>query len=128
MYLVVFWGPSNKNDERQSVTLTTSINFSIQPERSTGDARHKGIYVPERPFATTRESYTIPASHRRSSMGFIERIFGVSPDGGDGTLELLYVVSIAAAITVVSREFYRRRKLRQTRDESIDKAELGWFD
>jgi hypothetical protein len=49
-------------------------------------------------------------------MDFIERIFGVSPDGGNGTLELLYVVSIAAAITVVSREFYRRRKLRQTRD------------
>ena len=61
-------------------------------------------------------------------MDFIERIFGVSPDGGNGTLELLYLVSIAAAITVVSREFYRRRKLRQTRDESTDKAEPGWFD
>ncbi len=61
-------------------------------------------------------------------MDFIERIFGVSPDGGNGTLEFLYVVSIAAAITVVCREFYRRRKLRQTRDESIDKAEPGWFD
>jgi hypothetical protein len=49
-------------------------------------------------------------------MDFIERIFGVSPDGGNGMLELLYVVSIAAAITVVSRQFYRRRKLRQMRD------------
>jgi hypothetical protein len=49
-------------------------------------------------------------------MDFIERIFGVSPDRGNGTLELLYVMSIAAAITVVSRKFYRRRKLRQTRD------------
>jgi hypothetical protein len=46
-------------------------------------------------------------------MDFIERIFGVSPDGGNGTLELLYVVSIIAVITVVSREFYRRRKLRR---------------
>ena len=76
-------------------------------------------------FATTRESYTIPTRHRRSSMDFIERIFGVSPDGGNGTLELLYLVSIAAAIAVISREFYRRRKLRQTRDESTDKAEPG---
>ena len=49
-------------------------------------------------------------------MDFIERIFGVSPDGGNGTLELLYLVSIAAAIAVISREFYRRRKLRRTRD------------
>jgi hypothetical protein len=47
-------------------------------------------------------------------MDFIERIFGVSPDGGNGTLELLYVLSIAATIAVASREFYRRRKLRQT--------------
>jgi hypothetical protein len=55
-------------------------------------------------------------------MDFIERIFGVSPDGGNGTLELLYVVSIAAAVTVVSREFYRRRKLRRTRD-GIDRQD-----
>jgi hypothetical protein len=47
-------------------------------------------------------------------MDFIERIFGVSPDGGNGTLELLYVLSIAATIAVASREFYHRRKLRQT--------------
>lgn len=49
-------------------------------------------------------------------MDFIEWIFGVSPDGGNGTLEILYVVSIAAAIAVVSRELNRRRKLRQTRN------------
>lgn len=33
-------------------------------------------------------------------MDFIERWFGVSPDGGDGTLELLYV-GVAALIVVV---------------------------
>jgi hypothetical protein len=47
-------------------------------------------------------------------MDFIERIFGISPDGGNGTLELLYALSIAATIFIASREFYRRRKLRQT--------------
>jgi hypothetical protein len=58
-------------------------------------------------------------------MDFIERIFGVSPDGGNGTLELLYILSIAAAITVVSRKFYRRRKLRQTRD-GINRQSWAW--
>ncbi|QKD20551.1 hypothetical protein [Mesorhizobium sp. NZP2077] len=43
-------------------------------------------------------------------MDFIERIFGVAPDGGDGTTEMLY---IAAALTVVAmvagRRWLRRR-------------------
>jgi hypothetical protein len=47
-------------------------------------------------------------------MDFIERIFGVSPDGGNGTLELLYVVSIAAAILFVGRELHRRKTSRRT--------------
>ena len=29
-------------------------------------------------------------------MDFIERIFGVSPDGGDGTTEALYLMVVAA--------------------------------
>ena len=41
-------------------------------------------------------------------MDFIERIFGVSPDGGNGSLELLYILSIAAAITLASYRRYRR--------------------
>jgi len=29
-------------------------------------------------------------------MDFIERIFGVSPDGGDGTTEALYLIVVVA--------------------------------
>jgi hypothetical protein len=38
-------------------------------------------------------------------MDFIERIFGVSPDGGNGSLELLYllIVATAAALLAVVR-------------------------
>jgi hypothetical protein len=41
-------------------------------------------------------------------MNFIERIFGVSPDGGNGSLELVYVLTIAAAIALASYRLYRR--------------------
>ena len=58
-------------------------------------------------------------------MDFIEQIFGVSPDGGNGSLELLYIVSIAAAITLVSYRLYRRRANRQMRPLDQDaKAEI----
>lgn len=42
-------------------------------------------------------------------MDFIERIFGVSPDGGNGSLELLYVASIAVAVALAVYVLYRRR-------------------
>jgi hypothetical protein len=35
-------------------------------------------------------------------MDFIERLFGISPDGGDGSTEMMYIivfVLIAAAVT-----------------------------
>jgi hypothetical protein len=31
-------------------------------------------------------------------MDFIERWFGVSPDGGDGSLELLWIVAVVLAV------------------------------
>jgi hypothetical protein len=34
-------------------------------------------------------------------MDLFERIFGLSPDGGDGSLELLYLLSIATAIMLI---------------------------
>jgi hypothetical protein len=40
------------------------------------------------------------------SMDFIERWFGFSPDGGDGSTELLYIVVIALVLAMV---FGRRR-------------------
>jgi hypothetical protein len=44
---------------------------------------------------------------------FIERWFGVSPDGGDGTLELLYIgvgalIVVALLRWIVHRARYRR--------------------
>jgi hypothetical protein len=42
-------------------------------------------------------------------MDFIERWFGVSPDGGDGSLEALYILVVAAiAAAIVCREPLRR--------------------
>lgn len=52
-------------------------------------------------------------------MDFIERIFGVSPDGGNGSLELLYFVSVAAVFLFISCELYRRRTNRRTRSSGI---------
>ena len=40
-------------------------------------------------------------------MDFIERWFGVSPDGGDGSLEVLYIVTIV----VVAVMFVFRKQL-----------------
>jgi hypothetical protein len=53
-------------------------------------------------------------------MDFIELIFGVSPDGGNGSLELLYVLSIAAAITFASYRLYCRRANRRMRPLAQD--------
>ena len=39
-------------------------------------------------------------------MDFIEQWFGFSPDGGNGSLEVLWVVAIVAAVSAV---FFRRR-------------------
>jgi hypothetical protein len=39
-------------------------------------------------------------------MDFIERWFGISPDRGDGSLELLWVLAIALAMLAV---VFRRR-------------------
>jgi hypothetical protein len=34
-------------------------------------------------------------------MDWIERLFGISPDGGDGTTEMLYVVAAIAVAALV---------------------------
>jgi hypothetical protein len=43
-------------------------------------------------------------------MDFIERWFGVSPDGGDGSTEMLWLVAVAAVIAIlVARAVLKRR-------------------
>jgi hypothetical protein len=39
-------------------------------------------------------------------MDFIERIFGVSPDGGDGSLEAIILLAITVVLAMVA---WRRR-------------------
>jgi hypothetical protein len=44
-------------------------------------------------------------------MDFIERIFGISPDGGSGTLEfLLFAIPIIGICYLALRHHYRRNK------------------
>jgi hypothetical protein len=45
-------------------------------------------------------------------MDWIERLFGISPDGGDGSTEMLY---IAAAVAIVVLIFGRSLFVRLTR-------------
>lgn len=42
-------------------------------------------------------------------MDFIERIFSVSPDGGNGFLELLYLFILIAAAALITHTRLRRR-------------------
>jgi hypothetical protein len=46
-------------------------------------------------------------------MDFIEKIFGVSPDGGNGVLEWLYVLAASAAITIFILR-WRNKKRRKS--------------
>lgn len=41
-------------------------------------------------------------------MDFIERMFGISPDGGNGSVEELYLAAVAAALALFGYAFYRR--------------------
>ena len=39
-------------------------------------------------------------------MDFIERWFGVSPDGGDGSLEVIFLLAVVSVVLIV---LFRRR-------------------
>lgn len=42
-------------------------------------------------------------------MDLIERLFGISPDGGDGSTEMLYIVAVVAIIALIfGRSFFVR--------------------
>jgi hypothetical protein len=46
-------------------------------------------------------------------MDFIERLFGVSPDGGDGSMELIY---LAAIVIIVAAFAYARHRATKGRE------------
>ena len=48
-------------------------------------------------------------------MDFIEQWFGISPDGGDGSLEALYIIAFFVVVTGITfrtriRDLIRRRR------------------
>jgi hypothetical protein len=47
-------------------------------------------------------------------MDFIEKLFGLSPDNGDGSTEVMWLVALAVAITVFFYVRHRRRSRRIT--------------
>jgi hypothetical protein len=51
-------------------------------------------------------------------MDFIEQWFGVSPDGGDGTLEVFWLVAIVVAVLAI---VFRRRLTRMLSARSSDR-------
>jgi hypothetical protein len=58
-------------------------------------------------------------------MDLIEQMFGISPDGGNGSLELLLVLSITATIAILCDGLYRRRAKRRMRSCIEEKPELA---
>jgi hypothetical protein len=42
-------------------------------------------------------------------MDFIERLFGVSPDNGDGSTELMWFIAFVAVALVLTRRWWLRR-------------------
>ncbi len=50
-------------------------------------------------------------------MDWIEQLIGISPDGGNGTLEALYLVAIGAGAVLGFRGLRRRRAERARRRE-----------
>ena len=49
-------------------------------------------------------------------MDFIERLFGISPDGGDGSTEALYIFALIAILALVIAGPLRKRMIRKRRD------------
>jgi hypothetical protein len=47
-------------------------------------------------------------------MDFIERLFGLSPDNGDGSTEILWLVVLAIVVAATVYFRVRRRKARQS--------------
>jgi hypothetical protein len=44
------------------------------------------------------------------NMDWIERLFGISPDGGDGSTEMLYLVAaVAIVVLIFGRSLLARR-------------------
>jgi len=47
-------------------------------------------------------------------MDFIERLFGISPDGGDGSTELMYIAVFVLIVVAATWRRLSRRSLNKT--------------
>jgi len=53
-------------------------------------------------------------------MDFIEKFLGISPDGGDGSLEILLLVLVVLIITAVGMHWpYRRKRTGEFRKQRL---------
>jgi len=50
-------------------------------------------------------------------MDWIERFFGISPDGGDGSTELLYVFTAVAIVALIFGRTFFVKHARQRHDQ-----------
>jgi hypothetical protein len=55
-------------------------------------------------------------------MDFIEQWFGVSPDNGNGSLEFLYIVAVAAVGALIWRWWSARKAARKSGVSRDDRA------
>jgi hypothetical protein len=56
---------------------------------------------PALPQACREAGVSFPATQQGGNMDFIEKIFGISPDGGSGAFEvLLFLIPIAGIIAI----------------------------
>jgi hypothetical protein len=55
-------------------------------------------------------------------MDFIERLFGVSPDGGDGSTELIYLAAIVIIVAALAYARHRATKGREYSHKKLPQA------
>jgi len=78
-----------------------------------GEGRQPPIFTVETPRKCAKRVVDLDAEipdrafkTMEIAMDFIEKLFGIAPDGGDGSLEVLWVAAIATTIVAVA---FRRR-------------------
>lgn len=49
-------------------------------------------------------------------MDFIEKLFGISPDGGDGSTEAMYIVALVAIVLLLTYRPLMRKLARRRHD------------
>src|SRR5204863_8576387 len=68
--------------------------------------RNRGAWADRRAIEREGEPLADRAAgqpvERGAAVDFIERLFGISPDGGDGSTELMYLIVLAVIVVAVA--------------------------